>query len=85
MEDCNPVHIFFSTVPLTIDTYGEIFLEDWEYTTVVGILIFLAKSSRPDITYAVHQFAQFTHAPRKYHVVVSKESLDTYKEQKTRD
>ena len=29
----------------------------------------LAQNSKPDIAYAVHQCARFTHAPRKYHVV----------------
>jgi hypothetical protein len=32
--------------------------EDWNYASVVGMLLYLASNSRPDITFAVHQAAQ---------------------------
>ena len=37
--------------------------------------MYLAQNSRPDIAYAVHQCARFTHAPRKSHVVGIKRIL----------
>ena len=75
MTDCNSVPTPRSSVPLSIDTEGDIFDEDWEYATIVGMLMYLAQNSRPDIAYAVHQCARFTHAPRKSHVVGIKKIL----------
>ena len=54
MEDSNPVLTPSSTVPLAIDKDGDVFEEDWEYATIVGMLMYLAQNSRPDIVYAVH-------------------------------
>ena len=39
----------------------------WHYRGVIGKLNFLEKSSRPDIAYAVHQAARFSHDPREEH------------------
>ena len=75
MENWNPVPTPSSTVPLAIDADGEEFQEDWEYATIVGMLMYLAQNSRPDIAYAVHQCARFTHAPRKSHVAGIKRIL----------
>ena len=61
MEDCNPVPTPSSTVPLAIDADGEEFQEDWEYATIVGMLMYLAQNSRPDIVYAVHQCTYTVH------------------------
>jgi hypothetical protein len=41
--------------------------EDWEYSFMIGVLIYLACNSRPDIAFAVHQCARFTHNPRHGH------------------
>jgi hypothetical protein len=41
--------------------------EDWSYSSVVGMLLYLASNSRPDISFAVHQCARFTHNPREIH------------------
>ena len=75
MEDCNPVLTPSSIVPLAIDKDGDVFEEDWEYATIVGMLMYLAKNSRPNIAYAIRQCARFTHAPRKSHVVGIKRIL----------
>ena len=75
MADCNSVPTPSSTVPLDIDADGLGFNEDWEYATIVGMLMYLAQNSRPDIAHAVHQCARFTHAPRKSHVVGIKKNL----------
>ena len=39
MEDCNPVKTPALTVPLHKDTEGELFQEEWDYATVVGMLL----------------------------------------------
>ena len=36
---------------------------------VVGMLLYLAVRSRPDITYTVHQCARFSYNPRHFHEV----------------
>jgi hypothetical protein len=58
--------------PLVADTYGEPFSEAWDYASVVGMLMYLAQNSRPDLAYAVHSAARFTHAPRASHAAAVK-------------
>ena len=67
MEDRNNVPTPASSTPLGIDKDGKPFEEDWEYATLIGILIYLAQNSRPDIAYAVHQYAHFTPNLRSSH------------------
>jgi hypothetical protein len=40
----------------------------FHYRSVIGKLNFLEKSTRPDISYAVHQCARFTENPKESHV-----------------
>ena len=67
MEDCNPTRTPALTTPLGSDQEGEDFKENWSYPTIVGMLMFLANNSRPDIAFAVHQCARFTHCPKESH------------------
>jgi histone deacetylase 1/2 len=39
----------------------------FEYRRVIGKLMYLEKSTRPDLAYAVHQCARFSHAPKVEH------------------
>jgi hypothetical protein len=41
--------------------------ETWHYRSLIGKLNFLAQSTRPDISYAVHQCARFTASPKREH------------------
>jgi len=41
--------------------------EPWSYASMIGCLNYLANNSRPDIQFAVHQCARYTHSPRKSH------------------
>ena len=41
--------------------------EDWEYATVIGCLLYLANNTRPDIQFAVHACARYTHRPKAIH------------------
>ena len=64
-----------STTPLGIDKDGDPFNESWEYPVIVGMLMFLAQNTRPDIAYAVHQCARFTHNPKDSHAIAVKRIL----------
>lgn len=39
----------------------------WNYASVVGMMLYLASNSRPDIAFAVHQSARFTHCAKLVH------------------
>lgn len=41
--------------------------QDWNYRSTIGMLMFLASSTRPDILFSVHQCAKFNSCPRKSH------------------
>ena len=53
--------------PLGKDENGDPCQERFEYSSVVGMLQYLANNSRPDIAYAVNQCARFTHQPKRSH------------------
>ena len=53
--------------PLGADASGLPFDEEWSYPAVVGMLLYISSNTRPDIQFAVHQAARFTHAPKKSH------------------
>ena len=67
MQDSHAQPTPATATPLGPDIDGDPPDEKWRYATVVGMLMYLAGNSRPDIAFAVHQCARFTHAPRKSH------------------
>ena len=67
MTDCNGCDTPASLDPLHTDSDGSPFLEEWSYATVIGMLMYLSGNTRPDIAYAVHQAARFTHCTRNSH------------------
>lgn len=75
MQDCHPVSTPAVTTPLGSDKHGRPFQEEWEYASIIGMLMYLANNSRPDIAFAVHQCARFTHSPRHSHSVAIKRIL----------
>ena len=52
--------------PLALDHNGKPFDEDYDYASVVGMLLYLV-NTRPDIQYSVHSCCRFVHSPRKSH------------------
>ena len=84
MNDCNSAKTPCSTVPLGKDVDGDAFNKDWEYATVVGMLMYLATNSRPDIAYAVNQCARFTHNPKDSHATGVKRVLRYLKGTRTK-
>ena len=53
--------------PLMKDKNGQPCAETWSYPSVIGMLMYLATNSRPDIAFAVNQCARFTHNPKRTH------------------
>ena len=45
----------------------ESFNEKWSYRSLIDMLTYLARNTRPDIEYDVHQCARFKCDPRKPH------------------
>ena len=75
MTDCNGVTTPTGPSTISTDADGPIFAETWKYRTVVGMLMYLAANALPDIAYAVHQAARFSHAPRQSHAIAVKRIL----------
>ena len=67
MEDCNPNWTPASTQALGIDPDGPPMDEDWNYRSIIGMLLYLSTNTRPDITFAVSQVARFSHSPKQSH------------------
>ena len=55
------------STPLGTDANGTPFAGDFDYARAVGMLLYLSSNSRPDIQFAVHQCARFTHNPKQSH------------------
>ena len=67
MDKANPCKTPAGTVGLGSDVGGPPRKESWSYRSVVGMLLYLAGNTRPDIAFAVHQCARFSHRPMKIH------------------
>jgi hypothetical protein len=83
MTDCNGCDTPCTTDPLHADKDGDPFEEDWAYDAVIGMLMFLSGNTRPDIAYAVHQAARFTHGTRNSHAAGVKRILRYLKRTKS--
>ena len=69
MEDCNLKYTAAEKDSLCKDETGVPCCENWDYRSIVGMLLYLVGSTRPNITYAVHQCARFSHNPKHSHEV----------------
>jgi hypothetical protein len=58
--------------PLIKDEEGEMAQESFSYASVVGMLLYLAGHTRPDLCYSVSQAARFMFAPKRSHEVALK-------------
>jgi hypothetical protein len=85
LQDCNCCLTPAYTTPVGSDVDGAPFTEDWEYASIVGMLMYLAENTRPDIAYTVHQAEIYTHDPRASHAVTIKRILRYIKRTKDKD
>ena len=53
--------------PLGTNPKGNSRVESWSYALVIGMLLYVASNTRPDIQFAVHQCVRFTHTPKRSH------------------
>ena len=67
MKDCNTKATPCNADPLGTDADGQNVTGKFEYASAVGMLMYLSSNTRPDIQYAVHQCARFSHFPKKSH------------------
>ena len=67
LEDCRASSTPANKETLGTDKDGLPTTEAWNYRSVVGMLIYLASSSRPEIAFAVHQCARFCIEPKLSH------------------
>ena len=72
MSDCNSNHTPTTKEPLGTDEEGKHMSESWNYRSVVGMMLYLATNTRPDIAYAVSQVARFSHSPKQSHATAVK-------------
>ena len=56
-------------IPLHKDLDRDPCCEYWYYRSIVGMLLYLAGSTCPNIAYAVHQCARFSHQPKTSHEI----------------
>ena len=54
-------------VILSKDEFGPERKQEWNYRSLIGMLNYLAASTRPDILFAVHQCARFSSDPKLSH------------------
>ena len=70
MEHCNglptPTNV---EKPLGTDVNGSEAKRDWpnSYASVIGMMLYLASNTRPDISFAVNQCVRFTHNTKVSH------------------
>lgn len=72
MLECNTADTPCTTVPLGTNPDGAPHNEEWEYSSAVGMLMYLAGNAHPETAFAVHQCARFTHNPKSTHTVAIK-------------
>ena len=72
IQDSNPKLTPAPIEPLGRDLNGTTFSQDFNYASVVGMLMYLCMHSRPDISFAVNQCARYTHCPTQKHAAYLK-------------
>ena len=53
--------------PLVKDEHGDPIQGSFSYSSILGMMLYLAGNTRPDIAYSVHSAARYAFAPKKSH------------------
>ena len=61
MEDCNHKYNPMDKIPVGNNMDNDACVEEWEYCSVVGMILYLSGCTFPDIAFVVHQYARFSH------------------------
>lgn len=72
MEGCNPNWVPALHTTLGSDTTGPPMDEPWNYSSIVGMMLYLSTNTRPDISFAVSQVARFSSNPKQSHATAVK-------------
>ena len=72
MKECNSVATPATKEALAKDEEGKIMDDEWNYRSIVGMLLYLSNNTRPDLTFAVSQVARFCYAPKASHAAAVK-------------
>ena len=75
MTECNPNSTPVALEPFGLDLEGDPMNESWEFALIVGMLMYLANNTRPDIAYEVHVCARYTHKLKKSYATAVKHIL----------
>ena len=67
ISDCNTRGSPTNFTPLGTDSNVPNFKEQWNYASVIGMLMYLSSNSHPGIQFSVPQCAQFSHVHRSSH------------------
>ena len=67
LEDSSPKKTPAEKIPLGKDEDGQQRQEGWNYRSVIGMMMYLATNSRPDIAFAVNQCCRFANNPKQSH------------------
>ena len=67
LEEANPKYTPATILPLPKDLNGDEPEGLFNYASVVGMMLYLQGSTRPDISFAVNQCARFSANPKKIH------------------
>jgi hypothetical protein len=71
MEDANTNWTPASTAALGSDPDGQLYDHaPWEYSSIVGMLMYVCTNNRPDISFSVSQVARYSKEPWQSHVNV---------------
>jgi hypothetical protein len=65
MVDCNRYHTPTTQEVLGSAPDGPSMKEEWNYRSIIGILLYLSTNTRPDITFAISQAARFSNDPKQ--------------------
>ena len=75
MTNCSAQSTPANIKPLGTDPDGDPPTEPWSYASIIGKLNYLANNTRPDIAFATHQCARFTHRPKRSHEIAVKKII----------